>query len=161
MERPLTAAETAALPAALCGAIPVNAVRLSDKEHVVSKLARLIGRGPLIVVRGRYIFWPDLPDNLSAHPGTLALLAHELTHVWQYESGMTLWRYLWRERGRYHYRITGDKPFKAYGYEQQAAMVEDWVRRLNGLEPRWGRPAPGTAALTARLSRAFSESRPR
>lgn len=141
MERSLTPAEIAALPAGLIAAVPVEAVRLIGRAHPVSRLAGLIGRGPLIVVRGRRIFWPDLTGDLSERPDHLALLAHELTHVWQYESGMTLWRYLWRERGRYRYRLIPDKAFTDYGYEQQAAMVEDWVRGLNGLPPRWGRAA--------------------
>ncbi|UDF04953.1 hypothetical protein [Asticcacaulis sp. AND118] len=137
MERPLTPVEIAALPVGLIAAVPVEAVRLRAGAHPVSTLARLIGRGPLIVVRGQRIFWPNLPDDVSARPETLALLAHELTHVWQYANGMGLWSYLWRERGRYRYTLT-DKPFTAYGYEQQAAMVEDWVRGRNGLPPRWG-----------------------
>lgn len=138
MQRPLTPTEIDALPVGLIAAVPVGTVRLLAREHPVSRLARLIGRGPLIVVRGQRIFWPDLSDDLSARPETLALLAHELTHVWQYANGMTFWSYLWRERGRYHYALTEDKPFAAYGYEQQAAMVEDWVRDLNGLPPRRG-----------------------
>jgi len=158
MERSLNPAEIDALPDALRHIVPMEAVRLIPFEHPVSRLARWIGRGPLIVVRGRRIFWPDLPDDLSLYPQTLSLLAHELTHVWQYESGMTLWRYLWRERGRYSYRLRAGKPFRAYGYEQQAAMVEDWVRQLNGLKPRWA-SASADPEILARLI--FSVSPPR
>lgn len=141
MERPLTLSERTALPAGLIAAVPVEAVRLIGRAHPLSWLSQALGCGPLIVVRGQHIFWPDLTADLSARPEVLALLAHELTHVWQYANGLTVWRYLWRERGRYRYRLIPGKAFTDYGYEQQAAMVEDWVRDRNGLPPRWGRAA--------------------
>ncbi|HWU48363.1 MAG TPA: hypothetical protein VN042_00700 [Asticcacaulis sp.] len=131
-ERALTQAEIAAMPAVL----PTRAARLVDAEHWASKLARLIGRGPQIVVRGERIFWPGAPDDMSRDSALMALLAHELTHIWQYADGMTLLRYLWRERGVYAYRLDG-RSFPAYGYEQQAAIIEDWVRLSHGLPPRW------------------------
>lgn len=136
--RALSASEIDGLPRRLTAALTIDRVQLVSAHHPVSRLSQLIGRSALIVVRGRRIFWPGLPDDLSTRPETMALLAHELTHVWQYANGMTLWRYLWRERGRYRYELIPGQPFGAYGYEQQAAMVEDWVRGLNGLPPRWG-----------------------
>ncbi|ESQ80572.1 hypothetical protein [Asticcacaulis sp. YBE204] len=136
--RPLSDREIRALPVRLTAALALDTVQLIAAHHPVSRLSQLIGRSALIVVRGRCIFWPNLPDDLSAQPETLALLAHELTHIWQYANGMTLWRYMWRERGRYRYRLVPGQGFTGYGYEQQAAMVEDWVRGLNGLKSRWG-----------------------
>nr|WP_303657353.1 hypothetical protein [Asticcacaulis aquaticus] len=133
------------MPSRLIAALALDTVQLVAAHHPVSRLSQLIGRSALIVVRGQRIFWPNLPDDLSARPETLGLLAHELTHVWQYANGMTLWHYLWRERGHYRYRPIPGQPFQAYGYEQQAAIVEDWVRGLNGLPPRWG--ATATAEL--------------
>jgi hypothetical protein len=44
--------------------------------------------------------------------------------------------------GHYQYKIETGKPFDAYAYEQQAAMVEDWVLLSHGLPQRYG--APGT-----------------
>ncbi|WP_303832233.1 hypothetical protein [Asticcacaulis taihuensis] len=135
--RPLTAAEINALPIGLLDAVPFQAVRLIDDHHWVSWLARLVGRGPQIVVRGRRIFWPRLPADMSDNAVAMSLLAHELVHVWQYETGMTLLRYVWRERGRYHYRLDG-RSYTDYGYEQQAAIMEDWMRLRAGLPPRYG-----------------------
>lgn len=132
--RALTAKETAALPPGFIRAVPVDDVRLLDREHPISTARRLIGLEPVIIVRGAHIFWPGLVPDLSLNPMHLSLLAHELTHVWQYANGMTLWRYLWRERGRYRYRA---QAFDALGYEQQAAMVEDWVRLRCGLHSRY------------------------
>jgi hypothetical protein len=92
----------------------------------------------LIVVRGQSVFWPKLPDDLTQYTQDLGVLAHELTHVWQYQNGMTWWKYLLRERGHYKYTVLPNKPFLKYGYEQQAAIVEDYVRLKGGLKPRWG-----------------------
>jgi hypothetical protein len=95
------------------------------------------------VVRGRRIFWPHVPTDMSGNAIAMSLLAHELVHVWQYETGMTLWRYILRERGQYHYRIDG-RAYTDYGYEQQAAMMEDWMRVRAGLAPRYGEVDSGT-----------------
>ncbi|ESQ87199.1 hypothetical protein ABAC460_20725 [Asticcacaulis sp. AC460] len=119
----------------MMAAIDVAGVELIRAHLWVSWLAMLIGRGAQIVVRGRRIFWPHLPADVSSDPALLAVLAHELTHVWQYANGMTLWRYILRERGRYDYTLD-DRPFVEYGYEQQASIVEDWVRLRAGLVSR-------------------------
>ncbi|WP_235079993.1 hypothetical protein [Asticcacaulis sp. AC402] len=132
LRRGLTIRELTALPQGLVAAIDVTGVELVRAHLWVSWLAMLIGRGAQIVVRGRRIFWPHLPADVSGDPALLAVLAHELTHVWQYARGMTLWRYVLRERGRYDYVLDG-RPFDDYGYEQQASIVEDWVRMQAGL----------------------------
>jgi hypothetical protein len=141
--RALISAEINALPTGLLAVTPFEDVRLVSGHHWVSHLARLIGRGPQIVVRGRRIFWPHVPKDMSGNAIAMSLLAHELVHVWQYETGMTLWRYILRERGQYHYRIDG-RAYTDYGYEQQAAMMEDWMRVRAGLAPRYGEVDSGT-----------------
>ena len=49
---------------------------------------------------------------------------HEMTHVWQVQTGGSLvWRRLpW---ARYGYTLTPGKPFARYGIEQQACIVAD------------------------------------
>ena len=127
--RPLSDAEISALPGRMADMINLSKVRLINGRHPVAWLARyLLGHRHVIVVRGSNIYWPRLPDDLSAKPELLGLLAHELTHVWQYQKGMNIFKYMFRERGRYKYKLLPDQPFSHYGYEQQAAMVEDWVR---------------------------------
>ncbi len=56
-----------------------------------------------------------------------ALLVHELTHVWQVQTGVNLILQR-RPFARYRYELVADKPFAAYGIEQQASIVEDWYR---------------------------------
>jgi hypothetical protein len=82
-----------------------------------------------------------LPDRCE---GDLATLAHELTHCAQYQAwgpgiyfarGMiTQLRDLVHRTFRvgsspYSYRETPGKPFRSYGMEQQAQMVEDRFRQ--------------------------------
>ncbi len=118
----------------------------------MSIAARVLGRGQQIVVRGSVIFWPGLPPDLTHPVARRAVLAHELWHVVQYRQGLTALRYLWRERGIYRYdHTTLSLGFEALGYEQQAALIEDYVRLLGGLGPRWGPEDLTTERLTALL----------
>ncbi len=140
----MSAVEQASLPTGLVAA-SAGAI-LRDQEHPVSIVARTLGLGQQIVVRGSVIFWPSLPPDLSHPVARRAVLAHELWHVVQYRQGLTALRYLWRERGIYRYdHATLALGFAALGFEQQAALIEDYVRLLGGLGPRWG-PADLTTA---------------
>jgi len=53
-----------------------------------------------------------------------AFFLHEMTHVWQHQSGLNL---LLRRLpfARYRYTLTPGKPFHRYGIEQQACIVAD------------------------------------
>ena len=140
-KRSLTPAERAALPQGLVAALP-DGIILVNAHHPLSHLSRLFRGFAVILVRDKTIFWPGLIDDMSRDPAHLSLLAHELTHVLQYQAGMTVWRYIWRDvignLGRYSYKLEAGKPFDAYAFEQQAAMVEDWVLLSHGLPQRYG-----------------------
>ena len=141
--RSLTPGETAALPPGLVAAVDVAGVELVGAHHPLSRLSRAVRGYAVILVRGRRIFWPGLAEDLSGDPRAMAILGHELVHVWQYATGMTLVRYILRDviarQGRYVYELKAGKPYTAYGYEQQAAMVEDGMRLDAGLGARWGK----------------------
>jgi hypothetical protein len=151
--RPLTAAERRALPPGLVAAVPAGEIVLIGTHHPLSLLSQTLRGYALIVVRGRRIFWPGLVADMSGDARRLSVLAHELVHVWQYEAGMTLVKYVWRDvirrLGRYAYRLKPGKAFTAYGYEQQAAMMEDWVRLRHGLFAHYSRHGIDMAALEA------------
>jgi hypothetical protein len=140
--RPVTPAERTALPLGLLAEMPDDVV-LKSRHHPLSHVSRWLRGYAVILVRGKTIFWPNLPRDMSRNPVLLSVLAHELVHVWQYRTGMTLFSYVIRDlighRGRYAYELIAGKPYRDYGYEQQAAMMEDWVRLHHGLAPRYGR----------------------
>lgn len=84
--------------------------------------------------------WPE-----KARMPHALLLAHELTHVWQWQNrdvtGYHPVRALLesiRAPDPYFYDIDPDRPFLSYGYEQQAALVEDYVchRLLDPAAPK-------------------------
>ncbi len=151
--RPLTPAEIAALPPRLVAAVDVGGVELVNAHHPLSRLSRAFRGYALIVVRGQRVFWPDLGGDMSGDRVRMSILGHELVHVWQYARGMNLLSYVWRDvilrLGRYDYRLVPGKAYVAYGYEQQAAMVEDWMRLEAGLAVRHGRGGIDKAALEA------------
>ena len=62
-------------------------------------------------------------DDYSTAPrGLQVLFIHEMTHVWQHQSGIFLpLRRL--PLARYGYTLTAGKPLRAYGLEQQAEII--------------------------------------
>ena len=89
------------------------------------------------IALGNHVFLSDrCHDNLG-------IVAHELTHCGQYQAwgpvryfarGLVtqvrelLHRTLRVGSSPYHYRVEAGKPFREYGMEQQAQMVEDALR---------------------------------
>ena len=131
-ERPLAASERDLLPAALARDVDFDRVRILRAAH--NPYAALMR---ITVVRGSRIFWPEAPNEATTL-GQRAHLAHELVHVWQYQALRKTGIELLLDR-RYRYDLAPGKPFRAYGWEQQAAIVEDLVRIGGGAEPRWTR----------------------
>ena len=127
--RALTQGERALVPAGFARELPLGAVRIVSRAH--NPFAR--GR---VLVRGRRIFWPGAPEDVSEErAGLQTLLVHELAHVWQYETGrLTALRYLADPRNwRYGYRV--GEAFEGLGTEAQADLIADWWRVRRGLSP--------------------------
>jgi hypothetical protein len=130
-ERALTSLERLALlPEALAARVDLSAVRIVGRAHNPYADWRRI-----TVVRGARIFWPGAPAEATTL-SERAHLAHELVHVWQYQALRRTGIELLASR-RYRYDLAEPRLFGAYGYEQQAAIVEDFVRLSNGAAPRW------------------------
>lgn len=83
------------------------------------------------VVLGRRIYLRaelDRPRAYQANtPVGIELLAHELTHVEQYLSGMTIFRYLWASR--YGYR---KNPYELEAYARGAAVSAQILSGMKG-----------------------------
>jgi hypothetical protein len=101
------------------GAQPPQAFALYDRVHFDSELYS----------SDMALGWP----NGLRFPNAL-VLAHELTHVWQWQNrrrtGYTPARAVaesWRFSDPYFSTSGGEALFFAFGYEQQAAIVEDFV----------------------------------
>jgi len=101
-------------------------------------------------------------DYLDGYPRAMdlraaMLLAHELTHVWQWQARAETGYAPWRAAGE-HVRLADpylvdldpDLGFLDYGWEQQGVLVEEYVC-CRALDPA----APRTAALRALVGQAF------
>jgi hypothetical protein len=103
------------------------------------------------------------PDFLAGWPETLPLaqamlFAHEMVHVWQWQNravtGYHPLRAALEHVGSpdpYQFDTATSAPFLSYGYEQQGAIVEEFVCCL-ALDPE----APRTARLRAMLEPHFA-----
>ncbi|MEM9477775.1 MAG: hypothetical protein AAGA71_21000 [Pseudomonadota bacterium] len=77
-------------------------------------------------------YLPDWPEQLPL--GEAMFLAHELTHVWQWQNRATT-AYAPRKAVAEHvqtadpylFTLEAQRSFLDYGYEQQAALVEEFV----------------------------------
>lgn len=108
-------------------------------------------------------FAPD--DLLAGYPDQLNLpaamfLAHELFHVWQWQNRDVTEYHPFKAAAEhqvedpYLFEITPEKRFLAYGFEQQASLVEEFVC-CRALDPSGQR----TARLTAMLAQALPVKR--
>jgi len=134
--RALTAAERTLLPPPLAAGVDLDRVRIIARWH--TPIAMMLN---VTIVRGARIFWKNAPEEATTL-GERAHLAHELVHVWQYlalgRTGIEL-----LASRRYDYDLDPGRPFIAYGYEQQASIVEDFTRLAGGARARRLRgPAP-------------------
>ncbi|MEY4516542.1 MAG: hypothetical protein RL180_888 [Pseudomonadota bacterium] len=91
-------------------------------------------RGYAISPNGHVYFHPDdwQDDFALASLAVQGWLIHELTHVWQVQQGIHVFRRALFDR-RYRYVLRDGQPFLHYGVEQQAQLVQDYfVRRAQG-----------------------------
>lgn len=128
--RPLSREEENLLPSPLAEAIDLGEVRIVKRFHTPIAAALKV-----TIVRGSRIFWADAPEEATTL-AERAHLAHELVHVWQYRALRRFGVELLASRV-YRYRLESGRTFLCYGYEQQAAIVEDYVRIKDGASPRW------------------------
>lgn len=137
--RSLTAGELDAARAVFGDAIDWDRVRIYPRGFTPFQ-PRDVAVSPLGAVHFRRAnFLPDYSGSWS----DMAWLIHELTHVWQYQTGVpVILRGLVERRYQYD-AIDAAKPLTAYGIEQQAAIVEDWFRMSRGQRTARG---SGTAA---------------
>ncbi len=126
----MTPAEQKVLPPPLAAGVDFSAVRILGRAH--NPYAALMR---ISVVRGGRIFWPGAPAEARSLPER-AHLAHELVHVWQYQALRRSGLELLLSRA-YRYRLDPARAFRDYGFEQQAAIVEDYVRLCDGAGCRW------------------------
>ncbi len=117
--------------------------RLSCRERILPPVKdEVVTASPAAVALFNHIFFTRdwyAQDFLPAYPDRLylveaMLLAHELTHVWQWQNRKTTGYHPLRaaaEHGTridpYLFELTSERDFHSYGYEQQGSIVEEYV----------------------------------
>ncbi|MVO16949.1 hypothetical protein [Parasedimentitalea huanghaiensis] len=143
--------------------------RLTCRERILPPVQdEIVTASPAAVALfNRIFFTKDWYANtyLPAYPDRLylveaMLLAHELTHAWQWQNRKQTGYHPLRaaaEHGTrtdpYLFELTADADFLSYGYEQQGSIVEEYVC-CRALAPR----APRTKRLHEMLSGAMPVS---
>lgn len=140
--------------------------RLACRERILPpvKEETVTGKPAGVALFNRVYFTRDwyLDDYMAQYPERVnliaaMLLAHELTHVWQWQNRKTTGYHPLRaaaEHGRtddpYLFDLSTSPDFLAYGFEQQGAIVEEYVC-CRALDP----DAPRTKRLHDMLSAHF------
>lgn len=135
--------------------------RLTCRERIgpPATEATFVARPAAMALWQRVQFRPDvfLPDYAARRDGRMNLaaamfLAHELTHVWQWQNrrvtGYSPWRAATEHLGAadpYLFDSEGGE-FLDYGYEQQASIVEEYLC-CRTLDPRGARTVRLDAVL--------------
>jgi len=120
-DRPLTDGERTLAARMFGSAIDLGPVRIRNQKWWLFQPRRTV-----MAPRGHIHFHPEghsycacFGDSTISGQG---LFLHEMTHVWQHQSGINL---LLRRHPfcRYDYAFEPGKPFARYGIEQQAEIV--------------------------------------
>lgn len=129
--RPLNHQEIRAARRVFADRIDYGRARIIASRHPLTFLLP----GIRILAPAGAVYWPDAPANLAddRHTSTLATFIHEMTHVMQYQSGMSLVRQGCLLHARriltlgsynpYEYVFDLQKPFGSYNIEQQAEIA--------------------------------------
>lgn len=129
-DRPLTPAERALTASMFGSAIDLDSVRVCQRRWWPFQPRNII-----MAPRGHIHFHPHGRDYRpcfgAGNLGDQALFIHEMTHVWQHQSGMNL---LLRRHPfcRYDYAFEPGKPFARYNVEQQAEIVSHVFQMRQG-----------------------------
>lgn len=134
-QRSLTDQEWAALSDGLATALSLAGVqpRIVAKPAIGARIAALWrGGAPPVLAWKQTVYWPGALKDFAAPEAwrDMALLQHELHHLWEYAVGdLSWWRYGLDPRNwRYRYDLTPRSRWSDFGAEQRASIAEDlWL----------------------------------
>lgn len=120
----------------------------NPNEIVTSKPAAVALYNHMLFDKDWYLddFVPEYPDQIGLVAAML--LAHELTHVWQWQNrqrtGYTPLRAAFEHDGTddpYLFNLDNEARFSDFGYEQQGSIMEEYIccRSLDPAAPRTAR----------------------
>ena len=132
------------MPHSLCRPLTTGEITIAhsvfgdtlDTSEIRIKTAWWVLKNYAVSPNGNIYFHPDnwIDDFSGQSLGLRAWFVHELTHVWQLQQGIAVFRKALFNR-KYAYVLKHGKPFLAYGVEQQARMVEDYYKKRERQQP--------------------------
>lgn len=141
-----------------------------DGPWLQGSVAGMAGKRRIYVNPDWYLpdYVPEYPDTV--HLGAAMFFAHEMTHIWQFQNREITGYHPFRGLGEhkpgedpYLFDASAQQPFLAFGYEQQASIVEEYVccaaldpqgvrtKRLRDLIGEVMDPAPLTRPLASNV----------
>ncbi len=141
MARPYLPAEMAMLTRIFGTSIDYGRVRIARGAGANLIAASAFRRRAPAITLGRTIYYRDdfYCDDFTARAEDAALLAHETTHIWQYQTrlgealGPATVALDTLRHGDAAYdvaNLTADTPFNSLGYEQQAEAVLEYAKAM-------------------------------
>ena len=94
--------------------------------------AQAFGSRALLFYKGSHA--PDYSDKTNTT--YLGVFAHEMTHIWQAQN-WSLLKWFTKKCSTYNYALTPDSRFDDFCNEQQAAIIQDYVRYFLARTPKF------------------------
>ncbi|WP_435640255.1 hypothetical protein [Micavibrio aeruginosavorus] len=130
---PLTTGEKDLVNTIFSGQVNTDIVnKYLDQDPNKCSEAKTISPRSIIFYHGHHA--QDYSDRTK--PESISLFAHEMTHIWQVQN-WSLLKQAWKLCQTYNYDLTPKSRFEDFCNEQQAAMVEDYVRYYISAEPKF------------------------
>ena len=138
MKRKLNNNELQLLKSIYLDTIDYNKVKLTN-QHLFSKLLKKYSG---IVFDNTIVFTKkSYKDDFSLNTGSLALLVHEICHVWQYQNLKYRWykagiEHLKFGKSTYSYNIADHKKLTDFRFEQQGEIMANYFRLIQSNSPK-------------------------
>jgi len=138
MKRTLNANEQKVLMSLYFDEIDYKKVIITD-QHLFSKLLK---KYRAIVFDNTVVFTKrSYKDDFSETTGSMALLVHEICHVWQYQNLNYRWykagiEHIKFKKSTYLYNIADQKKLTDFRFEQQGEIMADYFRYRKKGDPK-------------------------
>ena len=138
MNRKLNNNELQLLKSLYFNEIDYNKVKLTN-QHLFSKLLK---KYSVSVFDNTIVFTKkSYKDDFSKNIGSMALLVHEMCHVWQYQNLNYRWykagmEHLKFGKSTYSYNIADHKKLTDFRFEQQGEIMADYFRLIQRNSPK-------------------------
>ena len=138
MHRKLNNNEVQILKSLYFNEIDYDKVRLTNQHlfsHLLKRYNGIVFDNTVVFTKKSY------KDDFSINTGSMALLIHEMCHVWQYQNLNYRWikagiEHIKFGKSTYKYNITDHKKLTDFRFEQQGEIMADYFRLKQKNSPK-------------------------